>query len=177
MSTTLPKDLCCKFYKLTCELACLFSNEEECNRGGCIIISSGDYNILCTGVSRRVYNQSSNNKKMGNNSGCPCIIYCLSEVEDTISKICKLGSVSLEDTIAIISRCPSLCDIKLLIESGVKGIVTVAPRINANDNTNYIECLNKLMEICEVILLDKPNNSFENNILTHKALIYNKQWR
>lgn len=168
MSTKLSNELCCKFYKLTCELAILFSNEEECNRGGCIIISSGDYNILCTGVSRRVYNNSRIDKKMGNNSGCPNIIYCLSEVEDTIAKICKLGSVSLEDTIAIISRCPSLCDIKLLIESGVKTIVTVSPKINTiNNTTHHAECFNKLMDICEIILLDYN---------TCKIQLYDKRW-
>ena len=173
MSITLSKELCCKFYKLTCDLAILFSNEEECNRGGCIIISSGDYNILCTGVSRRVFNNSSINKKMGNTSGCSSILYCLSEVEDTISKICKLGGISLDETIVITSRCPSLCDIKLLIESGVKTLVTVSPKSNANNNMiAYIECLNKLMDICEIILLD-----YENNMLSHKTLIYNKQWR
>jgi len=176
MSTTLSRELCCKFYKLTCELGCLFSNLEECNRAGCIVISSGDYNILCTGVSRRVYNQSGNNKRMGNNSGCKEVLYCLSEVEDMITKICKLGSVSLEETIAITSRCPSLCDIKLLIESGVRTLVTVSPRnnIHINDNTNYIECLNKLMETCEIIFVDKNNGS--SNLLTHQMQLYNKQW-
>lgn len=180
MSTTLPRELCCKFYKLTCELGCLFSNLEECNRGGCMIISSGDYNILCTGVSRRVYNESGSKKKMGNNNGCKDILYCLSEVEDMITKISKLGSVSLEETIAITSRCPSLCDIKLLIESGVKALVTVSPRVNTNDTTNYIECLNKLMETCEIILLDKhhsENNLLTHNLLTHNIQVYDKQWR
>jgi len=176
MSTTLPRELCCKFYKLTCELGCLFSNLEECNRTGCIVISSGDYNILCTGVSRRVYDESGSKKKMGNNSGCKEVLYCLSEVEDMITKICKLGSVSLEETIAITSRCPSLCDIKLLIESGVRTLVTVSPRnnIHINDNTNYIECLNKLMETCEIIFVDKNNGS--GGLLTYQMQLYNKQW-
>jgi hypothetical protein len=72
-----------------------------------------------------------------------------------------------------------ICDIKLLIESGVRTLVTASPRVQANDKTNYIECLNKLMETCEIIFVDKNNGSSNNsnsNLLTHQMQLYNKQW-
>ena len=145
MSVVIPIDICCKFYKLAIDMCCLFACH-ACERNACIIISKDDYNILCTGVSKCIYEKEVEGRDRRE------LLYYLSSVEDVITKTVKIGGIALEERICILTHFPSKLDLKLLIQSGVTTIVTVTPH-----NIKFDECFNKLKERCEIILIDEKS--------------------
>ena len=149
-SSIISKDIATRFYKLALHTAELFSNECDCiNRNGCIMITKDTFTILSTGVSTCVYSDPSKNinNKME-------ILYYVSAVEDAITSAVKLGGISLNDSIAIVTNFPDIYNLKLLIRSGITTIVT--PLINNTNTTNNSTNTNYklLIEPLDIIIIN-----------------------
>jgi deoxycytidylate deaminase len=166
-SNIISKDTAFKFYKLAKYIGFLFSNDSisEHNQGpdlnlglgsrlssdlpGCVIISVNNYTILSTGVFTNVYEDQ--NKRI-NSCDKKILLYTISAVEDAITKCVKLGGVSLNESIIIVSHFPCIYSLKLLIQSGITTLITIPnKRIYQNDD---LHCLNTLLESINVILLE-----------------------
>jgi deoxycytidylate deaminase len=113
-SNIISKEIAIKFYKLAKYTGELFSNEfDECNKNGCIIVTQDDFKTLSTGVTTKIYeNQnkriSSSNKKIA--------LYTITVVEDAITRAVRLGGISLQDSILIVSCFPCLYSLKMIIQ-------------------------------------------------------------
>ena len=172
-SNIISKDTAFKFYKLAKYIGFLFSNEpglfmSEHNQGpdpnlglgsrlssglpGCVIISVNNYTILSTGVFTKVYEDQ--NKRI-NSCDKKILLYTISAVEDAITKCVKLGGISLNESIIIVSHFPCIYSLKLLIQSGITTLITIPnKRIYQNDD---LHCLNTLLESINVILLESDS--------------------
>jgi len=167
-SNIISKDTAFKFYKLARYIGCLFSNEPDPNLGlGCVIISENNYTILSTGVFTKVYEDQ--NKRI-NSCDKKILLYTISSVEDAITKCVKLGGVSLNESIIIVSHFPCIYSLKLLIQSGITTLITIPnKRIYQNDD---LHCLNTLLESINVILLDPllcKNEGLEYNPILYRT--------
>lgn len=78
------------------------------------------------------------------------LLYTITAVEDAITRAVKLGGISLNNSIAIVTQFPDITSLKLLIQCGIKTIIT-PPRISDKYiNANY----RILIESLDIIIIN-----------------------
>jgi deoxycytidylate deaminase len=144
-SSIISKDIATRYYKIALQTAYLLSNEcERHHRHGCIIVTSDTFTTLATGVTTCIFSDPTKHvdKRI--------LLYTITAVEDAITRAVKLGGISLNNSIAIVTEFPDITSIKLLIQSGIKTIITSPYTSDKYINANY----RILLESLDVIIIN-----------------------
>ncbi len=130
ISSTLSKCDARKYLDITESLACNLSNSEI--KIGSLILTRKTYIILTTGYDKIIQSSSiiPTTSKVN--------YYTVHAIENIITNVSKIGGISLNDTICVITRLPCFNCIKLLIESGVTCIVTKNINVYTYSHTESI---------------------------------------
>jgi len=130
------------------------SNEcDPHHKNGCLLITKDTFTILSSGITTCIYD----NKKI-NTCNERNVLYKILPVEDAITKAVKLGGISLNDSIAIITKFPDIVSLKLLIQSGINTVVTMPPDSSFKTDYNI-----EILDLLNIILLCNTNSILYKN--------------
>ena len=123
--SVISKEKALKYFKLSKHLADLFSKDPD-KKVGCLILSKETYRILATGINGFPRHLSDTKERWERTNKS---LYVIHAEQNAIANSANSGT-SIDNSIAIINMFPCKECAKILIQSGVKTIVTVQPNIN-----------------------------------------------